>query len=62
MHLRAGTVNLKLVRWLVLGSVPAAFLGAYLLKLLGHTRSAQTNVEIVLGVALLVERARWRCG
>ena len=30
VHLRAGTVNLRLVRWLVLGSVPAAFLGAYL--------------------------------
>jgi hypothetical protein len=54
VHLRAGTVNLKLVRWLVIGSVPAAFLGAYLLKLLGNTKSAQTNIEIVLGVALLV--------
>ncbi len=54
VHLRAGTVNLKLVRWMVLGSVPAAFLGAYLLKLLGDTKSAQTNIEIVLGVALLV--------
>ena len=29
VHLRAGTVNLRLVRWMVLGSVPAAFLGAY---------------------------------
>ena len=54
VHLRARTVNLKLVRWLVIGSVPAAFLGAYLLKLLGNTKSAQTNIEIVLGVALLV--------
>src|SRR5689334_11073919 len=54
VHLRAGTVNLKLVRWMVLGSVPAAFLGAYLLKLLGNTKSAQTNVEIALGVALLI--------
>jgi uncharacterized membrane protein YfcA len=54
VHLRAGTVNLKLVRWLVIGSVPAAFLGAYLLKLLGHTSSAETNVETVLGAALLV--------
>src|SRR5437763_9208510 len=54
VHLRAGTVNLKLVRWLVIGSVPAAFLGAYLLKLLGHTKAAQTNIEIALGAALLV--------
>src|SRR5207302_6199469 len=54
VHLRAGTVNLRLVRWMVLGSVPAAFLGAYLLRLLGHTKAAQTNVEIALGAALLV--------
>src|SRR5438128_3366683 len=45
VHLRAGTVNLKLVRWMVIGSVPAALLGAYLLKLMGHSRSAQDNIE-----------------
>jgi len=54
VHLRAGTVNLRLVRWMVLGSVPAAFLGSYLLRLLGHTKAAQQNVEIALGAALLV--------
>jgi uncharacterized protein len=54
VHLRAGTVNLKLVRWLVLGSVPAAFVGAYLLRQLGHSKSAQHNIEVVLGTALLI--------
>jgi hypothetical protein len=54
VHLRAGTVNLKLVRWLVLGSVPAAFLGAWLLRQLGHSKSAQHNIEVVLGTALLI--------
>jgi len=54
VHLRAGTVNLRLVRWMVLGSVPAAFLGAYLLKLMGHTSSAEHNIQVALGVALLV--------
>ena len=54
VHLRARTVNLGLVRWMVLGSIPAAFLGSYLLHLLGHTKSAQNNIEIVLGAALLV--------
>jgi uncharacterized protein len=53
VHLRKGTVNLRLVGWMVLGSVPAAFLGAYLLHLLGGS-SAQGNVEIALGAALLV--------
>ncbi len=55
VHLRKGTVNLRLVGWMVCGSVPMAFLGSYLLKVLGGTSgSAQTNVEIVLGAALLV--------
>ncbi len=57
VHLRKGTVNIKLVRWLVLGSVPMAFLGAYLLHELGNSKSAQTNVETVLGAALLVGAA-----
>ena len=53
VHLRKGTVNLHLVGLMTLGSVPMAFLGAYLLKLLGHTSSSQQNVEIALGAALL---------
>ncbi len=57
VHLRAGTVNLKLVRWMVIGSVPAAFLGAYLLHLLGNSKSAATNIETALGAALLVGAA-----
>jgi uncharacterized membrane protein YfcA len=58
VHLRKGTVNLRMVGWMVLGSVPMAFLGSYLLKLLGgSSSSAQTNVEIVLGAALLVGAA-----
>jgi uncharacterized membrane protein YfcA len=59
VHLRKGTVNLKLVGWLVCGSVPMAFVGSYLLHLIGgqsaaQSETAQTRVELVLGVALLV--------
>src|SRR5262249_14035383 len=54
VHMRAGTVNLKLVRWMVIGSVPAAFLGAYLLHLMGNSQSAESNIEVFLGIALLV--------
>jgi len=54
VHLRKGTVNRGLVKWLVIGSVPMAFFGAYLLHLMGNSKSAQTNVETVLGAALLV--------
>lgn len=57
VHLRARTVNLKLVQWMVLGSVPAAFAGAYLLHLMGHAKAAQNNIEVALGAALLVGAA-----
>src|SRR5262249_37642457 len=63
VHLRAGTVNLKLVRWMVIGSVPCAFLGAWILKQLGNSPSDQTNIERFLGAALLIGSAaivlRW---
>src|SRR5271170_6521552 len=36
VHLRKGTVNLRLAGWMVLGSVPMAFLGAYILSRLGN--------------------------
>ena len=39
---------------MVLGSVPMAFLGAYILHVMGHAKSAQANIELALGVALLV--------
>jgi uncharacterized protein len=53
VHLRKGTVNLRLVGWMAAGSVPMAFAGAYLLHVLGGTKSAQTHVEQALGAALL---------
>jgi hypothetical protein len=57
VHLQRGTVNLRLVGWMVTGSVPMAFLGAFLLKELGNTSSAEDNVEKLLGAALLVGAA-----
>jgi uncharacterized membrane protein YfcA len=54
VHIRAGTVNFKLVRWMVAGSVPAAFVGAYLLHLMGDAKSAENTIEVFLGAALLV--------
>ncbi len=57
VHLSKGTVNLRLVGWMVLGSVPMAFLGAYLLHLIGSSNAAQSNIEKALGAALLVGAA-----
>jgi uncharacterized membrane protein YfcA len=57
VHLRKGTVNLKLVGWLACGTVPAAFLGSFFLHELGDSDAAQTNIEHALGAALLAGTA-----
>jgi uncharacterized membrane protein YfcA len=57
VHLRTGTVNMRLVGWMCVGSVPMAFLGAYLLHVLGGTSAQQQNVEYALGAALLIGTA-----
>jgi uncharacterized protein len=57
VHLRKGTVNRRLVGWMVLGSVPMAFLGAYLLHLMGAEKAAQEHIEVALGAALLLGAA-----
>ena len=57
VHLRQGTVYLRLVGAMVCGSVPMAFLGAYLLHLMGHTSGAEKRVQTALGIALLLGAA-----
>jgi hypothetical protein len=54
VHLYKKTVNLHLVGWMVCGSVPMAFVGAFLLHQLGDSSAAQDNVERFLGAALLI--------
>src|SRR6202158_1784477 len=53
VHLHKGTVNLRLVGLMSLGSVPMAFLGSYLLKLLGNTSSRPPDVGVALGARLV---------
>ncbi len=54
VHFRRGTVNKQLVKWLMIGSVPAAFLGVVVLRLLGSGDQIQDRLKIILGVTLLV--------
>jgi hypothetical protein len=54
VHLRRGTVHRDLVFWLVIGSVPAAFAGVFVLKAFGNGSGVQNTVKISLGIALLV--------
>jgi uncharacterized membrane protein YfcA len=57
VHIYKKTVNFRLVGWMVCGSVPMAFVGAFFLRELGNSSAAQKNVEIFLGAALLIGAA-----
>lgn len=50
VHLRRGTVNLRLVAWLCAGSVPAAFCGVFVARAF----AVGDGVKYALGVALLL--------
>jgi uncharacterized membrane protein YfcA len=57
VHMRARTVNFRLVKWMAIGSVPAAFAGTFLLHLLGNSHHAKKEVKLALGLALLIGAA-----
>ncbi|WP_344087728.1 sulfite exporter TauE/SafE family protein [Luedemannella helvata] len=54
VHARRGTVNWELVRWLCVGSVPAAFAGVLLTRLLPGDESVQHAIQYALGAALVL--------
>jgi uncharacterized protein len=54
VHIRRRTVHRQMVLWLVVGSVPSAFAGVILLRLLGRGYDIQQVVQTALGVALLL--------
>src|SRR5438477_12817472 len=54
VHARRGTVNWTLVRWLCVGSVPAAFAGVLVMRALGDADSVQRIVQYALAGALLL--------
>jgi len=54
VHLRRGTVNKRLVGWLVAGSIPSAFAGVLILRAMGNGTAVQNHIKTALGVALLV--------
>ena len=54
VHLRRGTVNLSLVKWLCVGSIPSAFVGVIILNRIGPGAAAQHWLQLALGAALLL--------
>jgi uncharacterized membrane protein YfcA len=54
VHLRRGTVHLGLVKWLCVGSVPGAFAGVLLLRLIGSGGDLQGLLLVALGAVLVL--------
>jgi uncharacterized membrane protein YfcA len=52
VHLRRGTVQLNLVKWLCIGSVPCAFAGVFVARSLSD--ASVQYIEYAMGAALLV--------
>jgi uncharacterized membrane protein YfcA len=52
VHVRRGTVQWGLVKWLCLGSIPAAFIGVLLLHASGNSEAVENTTKIFLGVTL----------
>jgi uncharacterized membrane protein YfcA len=57
VHLRRGTVNLGLVKWLVIGSVPAAIAGVFIITSIGDGEAVENFIKAALGIALLLSVA-----
>jgi uncharacterized membrane protein YfcA len=53
-HWREGSPNLRLAMWLIIGSVPFAFAGAFIVAAIGEDASQEDFVKLAIGVALLL--------
>jgi uncharacterized protein len=54
VHWRAGSPNLRLAGWLILGSVPFAFLGPYVVRWVAPGDDIDTTLKRFIGIALLM--------
>ena len=54
VHWRHGSPNLRLAGWLIVGSVPMAFLGPFLVKHVAGGADLDTTLQLAIGFALLL--------
>jgi len=59
VHQREGSPNLELAKWLILGSVPMALLGPYLVKWLTDPDTIENVLKMCIGFALLFAAATY---
>jgi hypothetical protein len=54
VHIRRKTVRWELVRWLAIGSIPAAASGVFILRSLGNSEDVQNTIKLLLGITLMI--------
>ncbi len=57
VHSASGTIRRDIVKWLALGSVPAAFVGAIVFHKFGLGDAATRPLQFLIGVALMIAAA-----
>jgi uncharacterized membrane protein YfcA len=59
IHWRKGTPHMGLVKWLVVGSVPGAVAGSFLVASIGTIQKQEAFLKLAIGVALLIAAAAY---
>lgn len=59
VHWREGSPHLKLAGCLIVGSVPTAFAGGFIVKAIGATANQETVVKLAIGVTLILAAATY---
>jgi uncharacterized membrane protein YfcA len=59
VHWREGSPNLKLAGWLMIGSIPTAFAGAFIIRAFGGEAEQDSFVTYAIGTALLFTAATY---
>jgi len=59
VHARKGAPNLRLAGWLILGSVPTAFAGAFIIESVGAGEEQEEFLKFAIGCALLFTAATY---
>lgn len=54
VHWRSGSPNLQLAKWLIIGSLPFAFAGAWIVDGLGDHETQQSFLKLAIGVTLIL--------
>ena len=59
VHWKAGSPNLRLACWLIAGSVPTAFAGAFIIRAVGVEAEQESFVKFAIGCALMFTAATY---